>query len=590
MNGPWKHFAIVALFLTTIKILITTVVILNSSSSQAERRATSIFSTPKLGQDLYGVKSTSKTNKIGRGNLMLMTERKYFISNEDDKKGKQPKNQITDNYAIRSVPTGISRFNFPWRIPAKLILPTLKQSKGRVLYSPLREVYGAGLGHAMATINADVSTAMRFNLTYTHRIAKYDILSQPFNIARNVSSMNRPFQSASAVEQLFGWGAGELPRDHLQKFICPANMLEKHSGGCMICTDSQLRERQIELDKGESVAAKSEHQLVSDLYVEQIVEIPSNLSYFYPAFTPVEKKREATDFIKQYNQPNTVFMMPGSYCNQSPAYSITTVKQRSFFFHKYWDAHGNHRQLANPKFENETFVDFKSRILKNNYIPHLGRRVALGRLHENHINIAVHARRGDFFFVDRPMISMRTISNVIRQIMAGIIVHEDKFSTLPVSINIYSEGPHKDSKENLRGDHDVSKMGHEFLDVDGKVLSESDVRNFLVNSTDEAKRLFKNGLKVNLRIAENTILSIHEMIASDIFIGSESGLSTHIVGSISRAAFLLLPSRNAEDKGRIFHFHQRTGKIGNSDILQLMNLWKKFIASHEDSLRHLVVD
>lgn len=491
---------------------------------------------------------------------------------------------ILNQYNERIVPRHVSRFNFAWRRPIRMKLPTLEESRNRILYSPIRSISGAGLGHVMATMNADISTAARFNLTYSHRIAKYGLLARPYREFFNGPEINRPYHHVGAVEQLFGWGVGEIPRDHIQNSICPFSLIRPSDFECMICNSSDLLKRKSEIRRDKNTNNSTPGYL--NPYADEVVEIPPRLSYFYPNRPGSAQKEELTHFVNSNQKPNTVFTMPSQYCDKSPAYTITTLRQRSYFFHKYWDLHGNRSSFQSKNvYENESYVEFKERITIGKTIPSFGSRPTLSRLKEDRLNIAIHARRGDFFIVKRPMISVKAISSIVRQIVVEVVNMEPGiFSQIPISVSIYSEGPKLNSSSTLPG-HDVSKMRQEFLDSDGMLFNESDIYNILINENmDHYGSIFRQGLAVNLRVAENTILSIHEMVAADIFIGSESGLSTHIVGSLSRAAFLLMPTANVDDFGRVMTFNPNTGEIPDIDISIMRVLWKRFSRANQGSL------
>ena len=497
-----------------------------------------------------------------------------------------------------------SRFDNPWHIPKPVQFPSLQQSRYRLLYSPVRLQVGSGLGHAMAIVNTEVATAFRLGLTYTHRVSRYGHLSD--NVAKilaqpNASAREQPqsqFQSAGAIERLFGWGAGEIPREQLYPALCGPGFVAMENR-CAVCNGSWInstvtRER-VKLPK------YAKH----NFRVDHVVEIPDDLSY-KPHGGRLGLAKKVDAFLKQHPHPYTVFTMPAARCDKYPAYSSFDPVTRSFYFHKYWMAHGGKGQTvidSTDEQKKETFIDFYRRIASNRVIPNLGKRPPLVLLNTSQLNIAVHARRGDFFDAKRPMISVHVIGVLVRFLVSQVIraervsstfeciqsneghdcgsragnvgdapiMNRQVFARMPICISIYSEGRSK--WRNARA-HDVTQQTHEFVDVDGHVMTTKDVTR-IVNGPAG-----KDGVEVKLRISANTVLSIHEMVAADVFIGSSSGMSTHVIGSLSRAAFLLQVSRGADPNNRFIDFNSSTGEIKPDQVAKMKELWRIFVHNH----------
>lgn len=523
--------------------------------------------------------NTTSTNRL----QMINTSNLY----SRDKKKTNP--ELT----IRSVPQNINRFDYPWRLPPRIRLLSLEESHYRVLYSPLRSISGDGLGHAMATVNADLSTAIRLNLTYTHRVAGFASLTrQP---VFNDSSDETRYQHGGAVEELFGWGVGEIPRERVQHSICPDEKIPTSGYECCICVHHDLIRRKKQL---RSIRSHSPHRYPfasSPLNFNQVVEIPTHLSYFYPHPPTQHSVYNAKKFLRKYYKPYTVFSMPHSYCNQSPAYSIFEAPQRSYFFHKYWDIHGHNPTTLFKSHEKSQFKsveDYRMNSLKDGVIRPLTPRAPLANLKQTCIQIAIHARRGDFFQVRRPMVPTITFIRLVRFVVARVIRfhRDDVFSRMPICVVIYSEGQSRENGMIVRG-HDVSTMNDEYIDTDRSVQSEADVMRLLRNSTiDKLGDVFgENDLMVSLRVSRNTILTVHEMIAADIFIGSQSGMSTQVVGSISRAGFILLPCCDRiPANGHVPFSHHMGDKDGSNlitdDSLTTMRLlWYDFSRANSAS-------
>lgn len=487
------------------------------------------------------------------------------------------------NYRERSVPTEVSRFDYPWVVPTEVKTLRPEQSRNRFLYSPLKSFYINGLGHNMATMNGEVWAALILNLTYTHRIARYMVHSVPLNKAMEKTNENsRPFLHAGAVEQLFGWGVGEIPREHLQNSICSSSVLNITEEQCAICNNLTLKDRKKEDEK--DIHQKRSISTI-EIQVNEVVELPYDLTYGIASEPNTSQLQKMTLFMEKHSNPDTVFSLPSVVCDKNPYFGRFSKQQRAFFFHKYWESHGYGSPVVHwANFENETFHDYKVRVINTPNIEPVGRRPVLTRLSADRINIAVHARRGDFFKTKRPMLSISIIAHLIRQIVHYVIIPSGgTFSRMGITVMIYSEGTSLQQQPN-RGvqNHDVSKLDKHFVDVDGQLLSPGMIREMILNNkSDIIPDIFEAGLEVSLRISENTILSIHEMIAADIFIGSESSLSQNIVGSLSRAAFLLLSRYTGEEYLRFIKFDGRTGEVRKSRIQVMKQLWERFQLHHQ---------
>lgn len=506
-------------------------------------------------------------------------------------------NENSMKYKDRKVPKGISRFDYPWRVPMLVRSLTAAESNNRFLYSPLKDVYSNGLGHNLATINGEVWTALRLNLTYTHRISLYSVHSIPFFSSSSrfkySNDFYRPFLHSGSVEQLFGWGVHEIPREHIQNTICDASVLSGEEGICRVCTTERFLERKSTTNK----TGRERNILkfsVNSIEVDNVVELPYNLSYGFPFNPTAAELKYAVSFMGTHSKPNTVFTLPSDHCATNPVIGKFSRRQKAYFFHKYWNAHEfGALKLDTRSQENESFESYKMKVLSDPIIGAVGRRPKLTRLKKTSIIIAVHARRGDFFIANRSMISIALVARIVRQIMKLVIEPiGGPFSKLSVAVNIYSEGLPLDSSQKQSLDHDVNKLGQKFMDSDGTIMESEEVRNFFIDENmDNLGIVFETGLDINLMISDNTILSIHEMIAADIFIGSESGLSANVVGCSSRAAFLIIPgndalgqSNNVDDLGMLIRFDYNTTKLSPDHIIEMKERWKNFQNSNKDSI------
>lgn len=503
------------------------------------------------------------------------------------------------DYIERKVPAHISRFEYPWRLfrPVSTHLP-LHKSNNRMIYSTtISDIKAAGLGHALLIINAEVQLARRLNISYTHRISKYP-LSKPCQYSP--LELCSPFDHVGAVEQLFGWGAGEISRSQVQLSICPNRIWDESSDECPICNLSANSERKVNNRVHKSSEGSDlQNEIKKLIFVNRTAEIPVGLSFDHSHELPMNHEVLLENFIGSHNHPNTAFLTPPIRCRRLSIKYIHKLEERSYFFYKYWNAHGYFAQKMDDDVKRMTFKEFLWRATKRKTIGILGKRPKLNAVYKDAINIAVHARRGDFFTVKRRMVPLKSFAYVIRQIIGRVIIPSNRLSKKLISITFYSEG-RITTKEKFAV-HDPNMMTKEFLDTDGRVLTESLAEQMVRYSNDSLGNIIKNNVNIRFSISENAIQSVHEMIAADIFIGSGSSLSTSAVGSISRAAFLLLPGKYGnengttllydahrqikmnEDNGRILIFQGTSGKIRENEIETMKILWDRFVAMHEHS-------
>lgn len=386
---------------------------------------------------------------------------------------------------------------------------------GRVLYSSVRARASEGLGHAMATINADVAAAIRLGIAYSHRVGAHGSLTAA---------------DPRAVERFFGWGDGVPPRDEVSA-ACSRTVAERTPVECVPCT---LRSP----GPARWQSAGRTHT------IERIVDLPVNLTYAFYTLTQDAREQELAAFKRRYALPNTLFQMPPTLCAKSPAQSYFANAARAYFYDRYW-----RRRRAAP---------------------------AAPRLDDAELSIAVHARRGDFFVARRPMTTIASFGRAVRQILREVQGHGGPFAHMRVAVLVYSEGtPGGDGRWR---DHDVSRMNRMFLDTSGTPRDVHWVRERIVG---RHAHLFPNGVRVEMRIATETLQAAHEMIAADVFLGSMSGLSMHVVGTLSRAGVVGLPSGSREHWPGHCTYWPPTGHF--QDLAALKKSWIDYAEKHRES-------
>lgn len=376
----------------------------------------------------------------------------------------------------------LSRFHERWTKIASVKTLSLDESNHRVLYSSMSDVAGDGLGHALATFNTEVATALHLGLTYTHRRATFSSLTK---------------DDRHAVENFFGFGWGEISRENIQRSVCDMDAYfydsaKKFARVCQVCDKMRPRPH-----------------VGSVVDVENIVQLPSVVSFHNTSGCHDDfvscRNRVRDELLAQYPR-NTLFTMTLEGCASMGPNSMFG-ETAGWFYDHYW---------RRPALE--------SRELSFNAAE---------------LTIAIHARRGDFLSATNTK-RTATPSESFRQSLVeiiGIVKNTGgPFATLPVAVHVYSEGVLKRSGVG----HDISKMEKIFLDSAGKAETAAQWEEGIARQVGEfADADADAGVRVEMHIAEDTIGCLHEMVSADIFIGSMSGMSTHIVHSLSRGVVVL---------------------------------------------------
>lgn len=376
-----------------------------------------------------------------------------------------------------------SRYLHPWQnVP--IVKPLrLEQARNRVLYSPLRVLGSDGLGHGMATKNAEITTALRLGIAYTHRAPKFGSLSE---------------KNEKVMEDFFGWGAAETSGKTFHEENCvptPAPIAPiQHELGvrdCNIC----------------SAIKKS-----SPLKLKRVVAVPEDISFRAPHVA----KPQVNSLITRHNDSHTVFQMAADRCGKYPIL-VDFSDSRPWFYHKYWKTHGvpenniKAQSLAlygRPNVERAYEESPSSAALVDNPL----------QFNDHEISIAVHVRRGDFFEAkNRKMIGDHVYTKLIRSAQDVIEEQGGPFATMPVAVYIYSEGKPKNNGSFLT--HIRSELTKEYLDYNGTVRDAKWWQDLLRSDTpqsagrpNERKGKIPKLPRVELRISKPTIESLHQMI------------------------------------------------------------------------------
>jgi hypothetical protein len=410
-----------------------------------------------------------------------------------------------------------SRYSQPplWLNVSRIHIPTLAESRHRALHSPIRVHQGDGLGHGMATKNIEVTAAIRLGVTYTHRRPMFGALSD---------------LDPDAIENFFGWEQNEIAG---QKFFEDHCVPTPHPRNCTIC--GQLR---------------------NDSNMKDIVRVPITM------LSGGRNDATIKQFIAMNNRSRTVFAIESATCANSPAFSDFSLS-RPWFFWKYWDQRTLKLSAGdvNVSSNSPSFLNFS----------------------DKEISIAVHVRRGDFFDQKkRKLMNCKTYAKIIRTVQAAIEERGDKLSKMPVAVYIFSEGMPMPGYG--FGTHDMRHLTEDFLDEDRVVRDATWWTRLLAETSSQprdktsAPRAQPKIPRVELRISRPTLLSTHQMIAADVFIGSMSGLSANLVRTLSRGV-QIHPGISPP-----FNFccavtaNEDTGVV---DQLMFRSLWSDYAASIE---------
>lgn len=204
-----------------------------------------------------------------------------------------------------------------------------------------------------------------------------------------------------------------------------------------------------------------------------------------------------------------------------------------------------------------------------------------------YLNVAVHIRRGDFFSqTKRRMLSDQVYASTVADVLDIIGSSGGLFSkTVPI-VHIYSEGKLLESAYSL---HDVEGMDNVYYDENKKPRSAKQWEDLVKKAEKSDERLenkFRKRVKVKLHISEDTLGNMHEMVAADIFIGSDSSMSLGPVYMLSRGVRLLAthPLRTAD---RLYAgFDPETGHIVNAEMFH--KSWALYEAANGQSLLHFM--
>lgn len=415
------------------------------------------------------------------------------------------------------VPEYMSRFHVPWFVPFKsFALKSTREANYRILYSPVRHAMSDGIGHSMAIVNYEIRVAQKLGIAYSHRVSNYSSLTE---------------SDVNAVEEFFGWGGNVgLTRSELQKEVCIPE------GGEGTKWASELFSQRYRCNICAKLRRPNKYEM------KHIVDLDESVSYQCVNGTRTHQVCDAdiAKFLKKHDKAHTLFQLPTEVC-EKPVSDSTFGYTKVYFWHKYWDRHSHYARQRNG-------------------LPIIPGTRSLS-LSESSLTIAVHVRRGDFIHEPavrkkRTVIEDKKYAILISRAIRIVQDEGGVFSKMPIDVIIFSEG--RVIENGPLSSHSVSAQDKQYYDSEGKrrtykwwekLITESALKQFTKDATstdpavlwkdDATLRKTMSRVKVQLRIAEPTLQSMHEMSSSDIFIGSKSGLSTHAVWALSRGVSLM---------------------------------------------------
>lgn len=294
----------------------------------------------------------------------------------------------------------------------------------------------------------------------------------------------------NAVDEFFGWNQmeGMLRRKKFLKNVC-ARWGRVGKEGC---------------EKGAVYCKKVKK---GNGLVDRVVVIPDRVALcMVSKKVPKDCERKVRRFRDKHQKDRTMFVTPVTVCSWQLMMSWQTLT-RGWFHESYWKA--KRSSTMDPRY----------------------------------VNIAVHVRRGDFLVTSgRKLISDQAYASLVRGIISIVSEEEsldldgkDHVPELRYRVYIFSEGVFRPRVTHpflkflilrkMYGNHDVNDFDTNYVSEKGKETSDDYWWRLLGNNPS---------IDVDLHISEHTLDGLQEMIAADIFVGSASGLSMHIVSQLSR--------------------------------------------------------
>lgn len=471
-----------------------------------------------------------RNSSLGAG--LLISDKKGYRMNSS---AGEELLRIVESQFFRHVPypADWNRYEVPWYTIAHTQLPSLNQSRNRVLLSSVRTQMGDGLGHMYYMYNFEVFLATRLNLSFTHRHSTYQSLTKA---------------DKYAVDNFFGWGKGELPREKVWDECVLSYSYYMNTRNAYKCTTC------------ESVEGKGMFGF------NHVVKLPSFLVYNCTSKYGWSAQCDelAHKILTENNDTHTIFQMPPGSCDYEG--TNTNVSETGpWFYHKYWNLHGRRNGVQWP----------------HEFSP---QRSTAVRFRPRHLNLAVHIRRGDFFNeTKRRMFPDKVFARTVADVLDIVDSVNGSFALSRPVVHIYSEGRRR--PELRLTSHDVHGMDNTYYDETHNPRSSVQWEHLIKGMEKSDERLrgkLRRRVEVMLHISEETMDNMHEMVSADVFIGSDSAMSLGPVYMLSRGVKLLRSGPFRREDPLFAKFDGETGNIITSR--HFFNAWRLYEAGNGHSL------
>ena len=407
--------------------------------------------------------------------------------------------------------------------------------RNRAFVTSIPTKVGDGLGHRLMMTNFDVLLAIYLEVGYIHRFSKYGSLSTTAD--------------AYSVDRMYGFIRNLESRNEILEKSCSNITLinDKCGEPNVVCKELIPRSR-------------------GGLF-DNLVFLPPSISECFAADSFVKREidecsAKARKFSRKFNRPNTLFQMTPSICNRSFRVSNASLT-KNFFRTEYWE---ERKRLGSVPEEDPV----KNRVLTNKNESTLETNSRNSSrytsISPNSVQISAHIRRGDILvYKGREVIPDSIYIGIICDTILRLRRQSNR--RVPITVNIFSEGIAKYIKNN----HNMLTMKPIYVNENGTKMArsywDSAIRERLASSNQTLENL-----QVDQYIATDTITAIHNMIASDIFIGSRSGLSMFVIRLLGRGIKILPTSKTERNIG--------TG-MRDGDLMYIWGNRKKAVLNFE---------
>lgn len=447
---------------------------------------------------------------------------------------------------VLRVPARWNRYHLPWFQPRVQMPLTLRAADRRIIYAPTKRAMSDGLGHSMTALNYELLVALRLGVAYSHRVSSYSSLTH---------------FSPNAVETFFGWGDGHIRREDVradcepQAGAWPAKGTREDDAKCNVCS----------------------HRTTGNgrFGFRQIVDVPEDIAHHCAGKHKGAGSCENAidEFLSQHNDSRTIFQLPPEFCRQPTSDSDLNLS-KGFFFAHYWRRHARRGSFARRRLRSRRHL----------------------KIEEGVMNIAVHVRRGDFLTPEvrkkRGVLADATFAQVLVDILTIVGARGGPLARMRPVVHIFSEGSVPRAGYSS---HATELQTKEYFDSDGvprdagwwkELLATTQPRASVLDAIDGDPRPVP-AVDVRMHISEDTLASLHEMIAADIFVGSRSGLSNQLVWALSRGVSAVpMSNTNGIELGRIgkvccsVPFDHDSGKF---DAARFARYWEAYTIANDDS-------